>query len=132
MKTKSKLMDGEIEGELAALKRAAKAARKLAHVTKTPFWVMKNGRMVDLCSNGRSNRKSKIANQKSETPPPLPSPGVPGEGEAIQRSFDLRSLRELPLVVRAPPRRLAPLDPIPPVPRKRRRARVQLAPAGQL
>ena len=68
MKTKSKLMDGEIEGELAALKRAAKAARKLAHVTKTPFWVMKNGRMVDLCShagNGRSNRKSKIANQKS-------------------------------------------------------------------
>ena len=64
MKTKSKLMDGEIEGELAALKRAAKAARKLAHVTKTPFWVMKNGRMVDLCSNGRSNRKSKIANQK--------------------------------------------------------------------
>ncbi|MCC6573188.1 MAG: hypothetical protein IT462_05290 [Planctomycetes bacterium] len=42
---------------LAALKRAAKAARKLSIETGTPFWVMKDGKIVDL--NAKPKRKLK-------------------------------------------------------------------------
>lgn len=41
-------VDAEIEGELAALRRAARAARRLAEQTGTPFYVMRGGRIVNL------------------------------------------------------------------------------------
>jgi hypothetical protein len=49
--------DPEILGELAALRRAALAAKRLAKATGTPFYVMKNGRIVDLLASSRKRRK---------------------------------------------------------------------------
>ena len=40
--------DPDILGSWPALKRAAKAARKLAEDTGTPFYVWQNGRVVNL------------------------------------------------------------------------------------
>ncbi len=40
--------DPDILGSLPAMKRAAKAARRLAEATGTPLYVMKKGRIVDL------------------------------------------------------------------------------------
>lgn len=40
--------DPDIRASFAALKRAAKAARKLSIETGTPFYVMKDGKIVDL------------------------------------------------------------------------------------
>jgi len=54
MKSKLKPGDADIRGELAALRRAARAAKKLARQTKTPLHVWKNGRIVNL--NPRASR----------------------------------------------------------------------------
>jgi len=40
--------DPDIVGSLPALRRAARAARKLARQTGTPFYVLKAGRVVDM------------------------------------------------------------------------------------
>ena len=56
MKAKIKSRDPDIRGSLPALKRAAKAARKLSRDTNTPFWVMKNGRIVNLNPRSRNGR----------------------------------------------------------------------------
>jgi hypothetical protein len=40
--------DTDITGSLPALRRAAKAARELAVATGTPFFVIENGRIVNL------------------------------------------------------------------------------------
>jgi hypothetical protein len=40
--------DPDIIGSFAALKRAALAARRLSQETGTPFWVMIDGKIVDL------------------------------------------------------------------------------------
>lgn len=40
-------MDRDLAGALAALKRAAAAARRLSIETGTPFYVFENGRVVD-------------------------------------------------------------------------------------
>lgn len=56
--------DPDIVGSFPALRRAAKAARKLAERTGTPLYVLKDGRVVNLNpvggkqANGRSRRKS--------------------------------------------------------------------------
>jgi len=55
MKAKTK-PDDDIRGELAALRRAARSARKRARETKTPFWVVKNGRIVNLNSVARNGK----------------------------------------------------------------------------
>jgi len=49
--------DPEIQGELAALRRAALAARRLAKATGTPLYVIKNGRIVDLTVGNGKRRK---------------------------------------------------------------------------
>lgn len=49
--------DPDILGSLPALKRAAKAAQRLAEATGTPLYVMKKGRIVDL--NAPPKRKAK-------------------------------------------------------------------------
>jgi hypothetical protein len=47
-----------IKGELAVLRRAAKKALQIGLETRTPVWVMKDGRMVDLTKeHGKRHRK---------------------------------------------------------------------------
>jgi hypothetical protein len=55
MKSKTKPRDADIRGEIAALRRAARAARKLARDTNTPFWVMKGGRVVNLNASRKAH-----------------------------------------------------------------------------
>jgi hypothetical protein len=51
--------DPDIRGSLPAMRRAARAARKLAQETGTPFYVMKNGRIIDLNPRpGKSRAKT--------------------------------------------------------------------------
>jgi diaminopimelate decarboxylase len=54
---KDAAIDKEAAGTLRALRRAARRARELAEKTGTPFYVMKNNRIVDL--NPRSLRQSR-------------------------------------------------------------------------
>jgi hypothetical protein len=54
VKSKIKSRDPDIRGSLAALRRASKVAWKLAVQTNTGFWVMKNGKIVNL--NPRAKR----------------------------------------------------------------------------
>jgi hypothetical protein len=49
---KMRSKDPDIRGSLPALRRAARAARRLSEATGTPFYVMKNGRIVDLNARG--------------------------------------------------------------------------------
>jgi diaminopimelate decarboxylase len=56
MKIKSTI-SREAAATLRALRRAARRARELAEKTGTPFYVMKNNRIVDL--NPRSLRQSR-------------------------------------------------------------------------
>ena len=44
-------------GAEAALRRAARAARKLALETGTPLWVMRNGRIVDALAATRKKKR---------------------------------------------------------------------------
>ena len=47
-KTQMNSQDPVIIGSLPALRRAARAAWKLAKETNTPFYVLQGGRVVDL------------------------------------------------------------------------------------
>ena len=55
MRTKPKMntTDPDILGSFPALRRAARAARRLAEQTGTPFYVLKGGRIVNLNPAGR-------------------------------------------------------------------------------
>jgi hypothetical protein len=59
---KQQSTDPEILGELAALRRAAMAARRLAKATGTPLYVMKNGQIVDLMAGNGKRREKKVGN----------------------------------------------------------------------
>jgi len=48
--------DPDIRGSWPALKRAARNARRLAEATNTPFYVLKNGRVVNLNPRARKRR----------------------------------------------------------------------------
>jgi hypothetical protein len=54
MKVKMRSKDPDIRGSLPALKRAGRSAEKLAKMTRTPLYVMKNGKVVNLNTTGRS------------------------------------------------------------------------------
>jgi hypothetical protein len=56
MKSKIRSRDPDIRGSLPALKRAGRAARKLARDTNTPFWVVKDGRVVNLNPRARNGK----------------------------------------------------------------------------
>jgi hypothetical protein len=58
MKSRIKARDAEIRGEMAALRRASRAAWKLAKQTNTPFHVWKDGRIVNLNPRARKRRAS--------------------------------------------------------------------------
>jgi hypothetical protein len=61
MRAKITLKDPDIRGSLPALRRAARAARKRSRLLGSPFYVMKNGRIVDLNHKPRKSRKRKSA-----------------------------------------------------------------------
>ncbi len=48
MSTKMKSTDPDVLESLPALRRAARSARRRAVETRTPFYVMLNGRVVNL------------------------------------------------------------------------------------
>jgi hypothetical protein len=56
MKSKIRSKDPAIRGSLPALRRAARAAKRLARETNTPFWVVKNGRVVNLNPGARNGK----------------------------------------------------------------------------
>jgi hypothetical protein len=51
--------DPDIRGSWPALLRAAKAARRLSIETGTPFYVFKDGKVVDL-NRGRKKRRKTV------------------------------------------------------------------------
>ncbi len=51
--------DPVIRGSLAAMRRAARAARALAIKTGTPLYVWRDGRVVNLNPRGRLKKKSR-------------------------------------------------------------------------
>jgi predicted ABC-type ATPase len=57
MKTKQPAPDRDMAGVRAALVRAAAAARRLSEQTNTPFYVLENGRVVDLNARRASRRR---------------------------------------------------------------------------
>ena len=56
MNDKTKSTDSEAAATLRALRRAAKRALRVSQATHTPFWVIKNGRMVNLNPNAKGCR----------------------------------------------------------------------------
>ncbi len=63
MSKKINSSDPDILGSLSALRRASRRARKLAEMTHTPFYVMQEGRVVNLNLAGRQRKaRSKDAN----------------------------------------------------------------------
>jgi hypothetical protein len=57
--------DPWIAGITRALRRASDRALRLAQATGTPFWVMKNGRMVNLNTDAKRRRKGANAATKT-------------------------------------------------------------------
>jgi len=57
MKPVEKAVDPEIKLELAALRRAARYARRLSEETGTPFYVMKKGKIVDLNAGAKPKKR---------------------------------------------------------------------------
>jgi hypothetical protein len=51
--------DPEVAATLRALRRASDRALRLSKATGTPFWVMKNGRMVNLNPKAKGDRKGR-------------------------------------------------------------------------
>lgn len=79
MNNKTESTDPDIAATLRALRRAAKRAMRLAKATRTPFGVMKNGRMVNLNPNAKGGRKVRPATAKQ---------GKRGEGIGNPRQED--------------------------------------------
>jgi hypothetical protein len=59
MKDKGQPTDSEIAAITRALRRASDRALRLSQATGTPFWVMKNGKMVNLNPDARTRRKGR-------------------------------------------------------------------------
>ncbi len=57
MNNKAKPTDPEVAATLRALRRASDRALRVSKATGTPFWVIKNGRMVNLNPNSKRRRK---------------------------------------------------------------------------
>ncbi len=57
MSSKRKSTDPHVAAITRALRRTSDRALRLSQATGTPFWVVKNGRMVNLNPKARSRRK---------------------------------------------------------------------------
>ncbi len=55
----------DIAGVSRALRRASDRALRLAKATRTPFWVMKNGRIINLNPDAKGSRKARPATAKA-------------------------------------------------------------------
>jgi len=55
MPATAQLVSSRWQGVEAALRRAALEARKLAERTQTPCYVIRDGRIVDLCQEKRQS-----------------------------------------------------------------------------
>jgi len=64
MNKKLTTTDPWIAGISRALRRAARRALRLAKETRTPFWIMKNGRIVNLNPDAKGWRKMLLATTK--------------------------------------------------------------------
>ena len=62
--------DPDIINSFKALRRAARAARKLSLETGTPFWVMKDGKVVDLNRAEKRAKSGRPTTQSKRTKPP--------------------------------------------------------------
>jgi hypothetical protein len=51
--------DPRIRREMRALKQAARSAKRLAEVTGTPFYVVKNGRLINLHKGRKRSAKQR-------------------------------------------------------------------------
>lgn len=60
MSAKLRSKDPDILASVGAMKRAARNARKLSVATGTPFYVMQNGRIVDLNRKPARHRAKKL------------------------------------------------------------------------
>ncbi len=58
MSKNKKSTDPEVATTLRALRRASDRALRLSKATGTPFWVMKNGRLVNLNPDAKTRRKA--------------------------------------------------------------------------
>jgi hypothetical protein len=54
-----------VEGELAALRRAAKEAIALAKRTRTAAWVLKDGKIVDIARSKRIRSRKRISRKRA-------------------------------------------------------------------
>lgn len=57
MNKKTTKTDPEVAAITRALRRASDRAWRVSKATGTPFWVMKNGRMVNLNPKAKTRRK---------------------------------------------------------------------------
>ena len=60
MSGKIKSSDPDIRASLPVLRRAARRARRLAARTRTPVYVLRHGRVVDLHARKRSPSKKRV------------------------------------------------------------------------
>ena len=57
MNNQTHSVDPEVAATLRALRRASDRALRLAKATGTPFWVVKDGQIVNLNPNAKGGRK---------------------------------------------------------------------------
>ena len=57
MNKKTTVTDPHVAAITRALRRASDRALRVSQATGTPFWVMKNGRMVNLNPSAKGRRK---------------------------------------------------------------------------
>ena len=57
-------LDRDLAGALPALRRAAAGARRFAEQTGTPFYVFKDGRVVDLNGSKLRRRSARATSRK--------------------------------------------------------------------
>jgi hypothetical protein len=62
---KTTKIDPDVAATLRALRRASDRALRLAKETGTPFWVMKNGRIVNLNPGAKTGPKRRPAKRKA-------------------------------------------------------------------
>lgn len=65
MKEKTTTTDSDIAGITRALRRASDRALRLAKATGTPFWIVRNGQLVNLNPTAKKRRKSRTAGTKA-------------------------------------------------------------------
>jgi hypothetical protein len=65
MKAKIRISDPDIIGSLAAMRRAAQRAKRLALQTHTPLWVMRNGKIVNANPSAKPVHKRNVRAKKS-------------------------------------------------------------------